>query len=144
MKTTTDYASKYADNVKKQLKKGKKGKIKSFFKDVIKLYEDQIDYLERENKDIEGEFGKLADAKEKKLNYAFDININRLSNVDERRGYATEFANNLLQFDRNEIKPLEEELEINKKQIQILKDTIEFLKTAEPIVDEEDDETVNE
>jgi len=133
---TTDFASK----VKKYLKKGKKGKINSFYKKVINLYKDQIDCLEKENKDIEGEFGKLADAKEKKLEYVFNIDLFRVSNVDQRREYAKEYATKLLQFDNVEIKPLKEELETNKKQIQILKDTINFLETAEPIVEEDDEE----
>lgn len=130
---------KFATKVKKFLKKGKDGQINAFYNDVINLYKDQIDFLERENKKIEGEYGKIAKAKEDKLNFIFNIDLDRLSDVDDREKYAEEYAKNLIMHDKWKIEPLEDVVENNKKQIQILKDTIQFLETAEPIVEEDNE-----
>jgi hypothetical protein len=130
----------FGSKVRKYLKKGKKGKFNRFYKEVINLYENQIDVLEKENEDISGEFGKLAKIKEDKLNFIFDIDPMRISDVNQRQEYAMEYASELLEFDVNKIQPLKEKLEDNKKQIQILKDAIKFLDTAEPDIDEEEEE----
>lgn len=131
---------KFATKVKKFLKRGKNGQINAFYSDVISLYKDQIDLLERENKKIEGEYGKLAKAKEDKLNFVFNIDLDRLSDVEDREKYAEEYAKNLLRYDNYKIKPLEVELENNKDQIQILINIIQFLEKAEPIIEDDSDD----
>ena len=124
----------FADKVKSFLKGGDERKINSFHSKVITSYKDNIELLERKNKNLQEELGE---AKEAKVDFTFNIDLDRLKSIDERIKYAKEYGQALLEYDAENIIPLEEQIEENKEKIKILKETIKFLETVEPVLEEE-------
>jgi hypothetical protein len=129
--------STFATKVKKFLKRGKAAQINKFHDEVVDRYNDEIDRLSRENKKLDE---KIERQKEAKTDYVFNIDLDRLKDVDSRERYVEQYARELIEFDEENIDPLVEERESNKEQIKLLQSLIKFMDEAEPNVEDEEEE----
>jgi hypothetical protein len=127
----------FATKVKKFLKRGKAAQINKFHDEVVDRYNDEIDRLSRENKKLDE---KIERQKEAKTDYVFNIDLDRLKDVDSRERYVEQYARELIEFDEENIDPLVEERESNKEQIKLLQSLIKFMDEAEPNVEDEEEE----
>ncbi len=120
----------FAEKVKAFLKTGDTGKINSFHSKVINIYKDNIDVLEREIKIYEE---KLLEAKESKVDFLFNIDLDRLKKVDNRTTYAQEFAEHLALYTDDE--DYKEMIKNNKDKIKKFKALIKYMEETEPIIE---------
>jgi len=119
----------YAEKVAKHQEGGDIRRINSFYKHLVNSYKDDIELTEREIKKLEE---KIIEIKESKVEFLFNIDFDKIQDVDSRVEYAKDFGQRLVNFDVDKIKPLEEELNANKERIKILKDTLKYIENTEP------------
>lgn len=126
----------FGKKVKDFLKEGNERKLNKFSASVVETYEDAIVLLEIENKKLVKE---IEFAKDNKVDFIFNINLNRINSMDERAEYVEEYAQNLLNFDKDHIWENKFKLEDNNKKIVVLKELIDFIKETEPIIETQED-----
>ena len=127
----------FASKVKKFLKRGKAAQLNKFHDEVTEIYQDEIDRLEKENKKLKE---KIERQHEAKADAVFNIDTDRINDVDSREKYVREHAEQLLRYDQDNIEPLEDELVKNVDVINELKELIKFRDEAEPNVEDQEDE----
>lgn len=139
-KTKRTFAQKAKSFLKN--KKLKATHLNSYYSHMIDFLEEKIDNKNKRIKEIEKEHGLLYEAREEKRNLVFDIDEEMVINSSTRKDYAENMATKLFMLDRDKINPLLEEVEDLKKEISILQENINYLKSVEPL-DEEDEEEEN-
>jgi len=123
----------FASKVKSFLNRGNERKINKFYNSVLSIYKDNIELLKRENKKLEE---KIEEAKESKIDFIFNLDLDRINSVDDRLKYVEEYSQNLLDFDNKNIDNLKIQLEENKEKIKTLNSLIIELEKAEPIIED--------
>lgn len=127
----------FAKKVKKFLKRGKSAQLNKFQMEVIDILQEQRDQLEKDNRRL---IEKVERQQEAKRDFIFNIDTDRLGDVDGRHEYVEEYATELVNYDRRNIDELRERIEDNKERIKMIDESIRMMKEAEPNVEEEEEE----
>ncbi len=127
----------FAKKVKKFLKRGKAAQLNKFQGEVIDTLQEQRDQLEKDNRRL-GE--KIERQEEAKCDFIFNIDTDRLNDVDDRHKYVEEYATKLVNYDRRNIDELRERIEDNEERMKMIDESIRLMKEAEPNVEEEEEE----